>query len=325
MDRAPFDEATALGHHWAGEEHFLLTLAADAGLTHEALVTAVAQQANPPFPKDFDGCLSAPSYHTILGRARGYALGAGRKEPTPADYLAALLWDPAALPSRLIEAAGGSRPGAEARAQNPLARPAERQAVALGHPFYGDDHVILALLAGEPDDDASAALRRAGASHDRLAAHLAFRLTHSDPPVDLPPAVTSAEPNPRCHQLLGCAEGLAAARGDGAVRSTDALIAYLWQPDGDQVIVLEHIDTSAERVLAELKAPTPALPVPQPDRTPWGDKVYVAPERMDDVVGRLARDLPMGSWGCNSHDGRQWVVAHAHIDLAAIVAEVVAS
>jgi hypothetical protein len=97
------------------------------------------------------------------------------------------------------------------------------------------------------------------------------------------------------------------------------------RPDGDQLIVLEQIDTSAERVLAELDVPTPAAPLPQPDRTPWGEKVYVASERMDEVVGRLARDLPMGSWGCNSHAGRQWVVAYAHIDLAAIVAEVVAS
>jgi hypothetical protein len=46
-----------------------------------------------------------------------------------------------------------------------------------------------------------------------------------------------------------------------------------------------------------------------------------------DSVARecLTRDLPLGSWGCNSHAGHQWVVAHADIDLAAIVAEVVAS
>jgi hypothetical protein len=346
--RAAFDEATAMGHHWAGEEHFVLAVAAveppllpRAGVTHEKVAAAVAAHADPPFPKTFDGCLSAPSYHTILGRARGFALGAGRAGQIPADFLAALLWDPAGVPTRLIEAAGGTRPAAidlvaslgltvpaSPPVQRPLADAAERQAVALGHPFFGDDHVVLALLAGDPDAAAGEALRRAGVTHDRLAARIAAMIANSHPPVTLPPAVTSAAPNPRCAQLLGCAEGLAAARADGKAGSTEALVAYLWQPDGDQVITLEGLDTSAARVLAQvdhLGIATPAPPLPEPDRTPWGERVDVPAGRMSDVIARLTRDLPLGSWGCNSHDGRDWVVAHAHIDLAAIVAEVVAS
>lgn len=46
--------------------------------------------------------------------------------------------------------------------------------------------------------------------------------------------------------------------------------------------------------------------------------------RMGEVVARLSADLPLGTWGCNSHDGREWVVAHASIDLAAIVDDVLA-
>jgi len=77
--------------------------------------------------------------------------------------------------------------------------------------------------------------------------------------------------------------------------------------------------------LAELDVAVPTLPLPHPDRTPWGERVYVPAERMKDVVARLSADLPPGTWGCNSHEGREWVVAHAVIDLAGIVDDVLAS
>jgi len=77
------------------------------------------------------------------------------------------------------------------------------------------------------------------------------------------------------------------------------------------VMVLQALE-----VLSDRKAGPPAG-----DR----EKVHVPAERMDDVVDRLGAVLPPGSWGFNSHDGRQWVDAHAAVDLEVIVAEVLAS
>ena len=126
---------------------------------------------------------------------------------------------------------------------------------------------------------------------------------------------------------MGRAEGLAATLGDGVVGSTDGLIAYLWQVDGQPILALEALETSVSEALkcspSTLPA-LPALPVPQPDRTPWGERVYVPAERMGEVAARLSADLPLGSWDATITDGREWVVAHAVIDLAAIVDDVLA-
>ena len=317
ISRAAFDEAIALGHHWAGEEHVLLALVGDEpqtvslldplGLTHAEVASALRallDDVAPPVAKQVGGCVSAPSYHTIRGRAEGFALGSRSAPPGPLDFLAALLWDPAGTPSELLRSLGRTRAAALDivtgggrvvpldPTTNPLSAPAEREAIALGHSFILDDHVMLALLADEPDDRAGVALRQAGASHNRLAARVADMIANADPPVRLTPGVTTATPSPRCHQLLGRSEGLAAMLGDGVVGSTDALIAYLWQDDGQPILALEALATSASEVLAslaELGISVPRVPLPQPDRTPWGEKVYVPAERMDDVVDPRSR------------------------------------
>jgi len=93
-------------------------------------------------------------------------------------------------------------------------------------------------------------------------------------------------------------------------------------------LALEALETSSTDLLAalaELDVAVPAVPVPQPDRTPWGERVYVPAERMKDVVARLSADLSPGMWGRNSHEGREWVVAHAVIDLPGMVNDVLAS
>ncbi len=351
--RAAFDEAIALGHHCAGEEHVLLALVGTGpqtvsvldplGLTHAEVASAVRallDEVAPPVAKQVGGCVSAPSYHTIRGRAEGFALGSGSAPPGPLDFLAALLWDPAGTPSELLRSLGRTRAAAieivtgggrmvplDPRT-NPLVALAEREAIALGTSFIGDDHVMLALLADEPDDRAGRALRQAGASHDRLAARVADRIANADPPVPPTPGVTTATPSPRCHQLFGRSEGLAAMLGDGVVGSTDALTAYLWQDDGQPILTLEALATSPSEVLAalaDLGRSVPGVPLPQPDRTPWGEKVYVPAGRMEDVVARLGAVLPPGSWGFSGHDGLQLVDAHAAVDLEVIVAEVLAS
>ena len=69
----------------------------------------------------------------------------------------------------------------------------------------------------------------------------------------------------------------------------------------------------------------PTVPRPEPDRTPWGEPVDVPLDRYGDVVHALSEQLDAGTWGCNSHDDRAWVDAHAHIDLQGIVDRVLAS
>jgi len=255
-----------LGHHWAGEEHLLLALVGDEplgasllaplGLSHSEVVSAITARVDavgPPVARQFGGCTSSPSYHTVVGRAHGFALGSGCAAPGPADILVALLWDPAGTPSALLESVGRPRSAAlevvahsgrmvpVAPSTDPLSGPAAREAVILGHSFFGADHVVLALLADEPDDRAGRQLRRTGLSHDRFAARVADVMANADPPIPLSPGVTSAEPKPQSRQLAGRAEGLAAMLGDGMVGSTDGLMAYLWQDYGEPILTLEAL------------------------------------------------------------------------------------
>ena len=73
-------EVEALGHHWLGEEHLLLAVAEEAGRDRDDLVSAPVdhlERYGPPVSKHGEGCKSAPSYHTIRGRAEGLALSEG--------------------------------------------------------------------------------------------------------------------------------------------------------------------------------------------------------------------------------------------------------
>lgn len=92
----------------------------------------------------------------------------------------------------------------------------------------------------------------AGATHERSAARVADMIANCDPPVPPTEKVGSAQPSPRCRQLVGRAEGLAATLGEGEVGSTDGLIAYLWQVDGQPTFALEALETSVSEVLRVL-------------------------------------------------------------------------
>ena len=326
VDWAATREAEALGHHWLGEEHLLLAVADEAGRDRDDLVTALVhhlERHGPPVPKVGEGCMSAPSYHTIRGRAKGLALSEGMGAPGARHVLRALLWDPRGVPALLLDRADASAPPMPL---NPLSAPAEREAVAMGYPFFGAEHVVLALLAGQPDDLAGQALRACGLDHDSVASKLLESWTGGLPPCPPQAGVTAAGPNPHSRELLAQAEGLAGATGD--VGSHHGLIAFLWGDEGLSAFQLEWWGTSGPAVveaLGKLGVRLPTVPRPEPDRTPWGEPVFVPLERYGDVVRALVEQLDAGTWGCNSHDDRAWVDAHAHIDLQAIVDRVLAS
>lgn len=319
-------EAIALGHHWVGEEHFLLAVADEVGRDRDQLAAALAdhlERFGPPFPKAHEGCVSAPSFHATRGRAEGLALAEGVARPQARHVLEALLWDPTGVPAALL-----GRVDAEASPlpPNTLSAPAEREAVAMGYPFIGVEHVVLALLSDLPDDLAGQVLRNSGLHHDSVAAKVVKSWTNGLPSSPPRAGVVSAQASPRCRELLGRAEGLAG--GPGQVRSHHGLIAFLWCRDGLAVLELESwgaTEAAVVQALAEVGVPLPTVPRPAPDRTPWGEPVFVPLDRYRDVVRALKKDLDAGTWGCNSHDGRAWVHAHAHIDLQAIVDRVLAS
>ena len=326
VEWAAANEATALGHHWLGEEHLLLAVAEEAGRDRVRLVAALndhLERHGPPVPKVGEGCMSAPSYHLIRGRAEGLALFEGMAAPEARHVLRALLWDPRGVPALLLDRADATAPPMP---PNPLFAPAEREAVAMGYPFIGAEHVVLALLAGQPDDLAGQALRECGLDHDSVASKVLESWTGGLPPCPPQAGVTSAGPNPHSRELLGQAEGLAGGTGD--VGSHHGLIAFLWGDEGLSALQLEWWGTTGSAVVKALESlgvRLPAVPRPEPDRTPWGDPVFVPVERYGDVVRALGEQLDAGTWGCNSHDDRAWVDAHAHIDVQAIVDRVLAS
>jgi hypothetical protein len=150
-----------LPHHWFGEEHFLLAfLASDPegdqqqalaalGLTHDTVVSALVarvERDGPPVPKQYEGALSSASYHSVLGRAEGIALGLGDGIPT-GHYLPAVLWDVDGTVAALLGNLGIPRAevlGAvgdlgmqlpETSVPNPLLAPSERQALSREHAY----------------------------------------------------------------------------------------------------------------------------------------------------------------------------------------------
>ena len=344
-------EAVALGHHWFGEEHVLLALLttdldngsvralAEAGLTHDSVADALTtriERLGPPTPKEYDGTLSAGSYHDVTGRAEGLALGTGAAKPEPPHCLAAVLWDGTGTVAALLADLGVSRVellgtindlGAAvspAAPSNPLLPPAERQAIAREHAYIAEDDVLLALLAGEPDDRAQRVLQAQGLNYHQAAERVRQDGERSTPPSRRSPGVTAAEPNAACRELVGRAEGLALTLGEGVPGSSDALIAYLWRRRGDAVVALERLSVSAERVVADLTATgvrIPNVPLPAPDRRPWGDRIFVPADRLHDVVDLFMERLQPGTFGVNTHEGQAWVIAHAGIDLQALVDE----
>lgn len=344
-------EATALDHHWFGEEHLLLALLgaepdspevralADLGITHDRVTSALLariEQSGPPTPKEYDGALSYSSYHTVTGRAEGLALGTGAAVPDARHYLPAILWDDSGTVAGLLADLGISRHDALAVAgdlaavvpqtmiQNPLVAPAERQALARQHAYISEDDVFLALLADAPDPTVHQILDAQGLTYGQAAESIRQAEERSTPPTRRSPEATTATPNAACRELLNRAEGLAVTLGDGAPRSTDALIAWLWGRGGGAVIMLDRLSVSAARVVDDLATAGIALPtvaLPEPDRRPWGERIFIPEDRARAVITLLAERLGPGRFGWNTQEGRIWVMAHADIDLQALVDE----
>lgn len=103
IQRASFEEAQRLGHHWAGPEHGLLAILRgdpedvarrvleEVGMDAEMVERLLEQMTKGA--KERQGVTSNPAWHGVFGRAEGFAacLGAGALQPV--HLLLALLWD----------------------------------------------------------------------------------------------------------------------------------------------------------------------------------------------------------------------------------------
>ena len=149
--------------------------------------------------------------------------------------------------------------------------------------------MILALLAGQPDGLATAALAACGIAYDQMAASHRAR-GNGPPPAPARPPSGLVEPSPACRELLGRAQALAAARGDPDVGSEHVLLAWLWKDEGQAVVDLELLGTTASAALQALAtqgAAVPAVSPPEPDRRPWGHPVRIPVDRLNEVKAGL--------------------------------------
>lgn len=280
------------------------------------------------------GTSSGPSYHRALGRAQGLALAGGRVAPAAEDAFRGSLWEAEGPAADLMVSLGTDRRALltgpwgvpmKAQAETVLAS-AEQEAIALGDGFVGSWHVVLALLAGEPDSLARECLGVSGITHDRYAERLVAWLRSSEPPASRLTPASGPTLNPACRELLGRAEALGTAAGVTSVLSQHALVAWLWEDHGQPLLELEGLGTTATElldVLLALGVGVPAVSLPEPDRRPWGETVYFPVDRLGDVLARLNADLRPGDWGWNRYQERAWADAVAGIDLKAIVDDVV--
>ncbi len=125
---------------------------------------------------------------------------------------------------------------------------------------------------------------------------------------------------------MGRAKGLALGLGNGIVRSTDLLLALLW--DEGQVAVLDLPGgVTREAVAAALSAEgvtVPSAPLPTPPT--WSDRWTRATfpvDQLNAVLATMHERHPRGQhWGWNVDcDGLAWVDAEDGVDLAAVIAE----
>lgn len=351
---AGMEKARLLGHHRAGEEHLLLALLdawpdsrarqalAAAGITYDNAVAGLAAQFDregPPVPHRYSGTLTAPSHHDVVGRAEGFAVGLGYSTPNAEHGLLALLWQVGGRVDRLIRSLGttpeavlaalvteGTGVAARLPAQviaNPLLAAAEHQALRLGHHFIGEDHLVLALLEGDPDDLARRALEACGINHGDWAGHFRAKCEGGYPPPAPNPDITEARPNPVARQLLARAEGLAVAMAEPLPRSQHGLLALLWSPRGVAAASLKTHETNPAAVLAALRAvgaPVPSPQLPEPERLPLlGPRVFFPREHLNRVLAQLNDEVSPGSYGWNVHGERGWASATADVDLEAII------
>lgn len=201
------------------------------------------------------------------------------------------------------------------------------EAARLGHHWAGPEHLLLAILRGDPADPARRALEQAGMDAG-MVEQLLGEMADASPAGRGEPAggVTA---NPAWYSVTGWARGLAAALGPGEVLPAHVVLAMLW--DTQRWLSAERRGVRREAVIEGLRRldvalPTAALPELQP--LDFTQRVEFPTAVLERVLAKLAERHPPGSgpkYGFN-HDGadRAWACAEEGIDLQGIVDEALA-
>jgi hypothetical protein len=152
---------------------------------------------------------------------------------------------------------------------------AGEQAMALGVDHIGTEHVLLALVAPGMTSKAAAAMRAAGATHEKLTAAARERQGKVK---RMRPSRQGNTFTPSWYQMTGAARGFAAAQGASAIAAEHILLALLYEPTGAHGAIIYGAGTSPRRIrtkLAALGVDVPAQQPPRPDDTRWGDEVAI--------------------------------------------------
>lgn len=210
-----------------------------------------------------------------------------------------------------------------------LTRQAFEQARWLEDGWVGPEHFLLALLAEA--SVATEALGEVGVTYDEFLERMRNRRGDPDwPSPRYDPAKGLTGPNPAGHQLMGRAEGFAAAWGHRWPAPEHWLLAMLYADHQLGPLLHEH-DASPQDLLDALRRRGVPLPeVDPPEYRPWRGhhRIEVTEAELQPVIDVLTQRHPQGSawrWGFNWLPGqprRARVDAEEGIDLDGILAKV---
>jgi ATP-dependent Clp protease ATP-binding subunit ClpA len=204
----------------------------------------------------------------------------------------------------------------------PIIAAVRRHVEEFGRDVAGDDVFLLAILDLPDDVVARRVLEAEGLSADRVLAEIR---TSEDVPSDSPRGVRFP---PAYNEMLGRAQGLAAALGDGQITPEHVLLSLIWNPTSLASQVLWRVGISRERLvdrLREMGVSTPRADLPEQREMEVGERVWFGRHETDRVLRHLREHIPPDVfWGFNYEDDRAWVWAEARIDMHALVAEALA-
>lgn len=186
-----------------------------------------------------------------------------------------------------------------------------------GLKVLSDDLFLFALARLDPAEPARRALTAEGVDAERVLPELR---TGGDDPAD---GVGDFRFAPVHYEMLGRAQGFAAALGDGRVLPEHVLLAAIWDPMSPSSHLVRRLGAERERIVARLQemgVPVPATAPPVERPVEFGDPVEFRQEDTSKVLAHVRRSLPAGTeWTFGGEGDRGWVRAEAHVDVEPLV------
>lgn len=172
-----------------------------------------------------------------------------------------------------------------------LTQRSSRIALALGHDWLGEEHLLLAMIHADDQTPAGVALRRCNLTYAACGEYLEQLLSTYGERMAIPPSIDGLIMSAGALRVHFRAEGLAVGFGHEGVTATHVLLSMLWEHNQSTVITtLDHFGVPRERILAELVALNVAVPtVPLPSRPQWSDFRQVSRHEFEELVPQLRR------------------------------------